>query len=307
MPPPSRLALGVLLLTDVLRVWLPSIITIFGQAASTPAELMGAFALLWFLVAFAAPPLVRVAGSRPVALVAAVVLAGCRIALLATGGGQLQLYVASAGLLAGLVWLAATAATVADPAPGMAFGLALGTLVHTAVGHLRPDLARRCPLLGVGGLAARWLSWPRRPPTPTPTRTAARRVVRLRAGSPAVGHGRRLAGVGRRRHLVRLRRRPGSRATPVRSATSPVAVLIAVSSALFVVAALSGIRHRARACPPASPRSGWHASAAFAWIGLALLWTAMPLTAVGLGVVLGRGEPRGRRAGAGAGSRRSVA
>lgn len=32
----GTLALGVLLLIDVLRVWLPGIITIFGQAASTP-------------------------------------------------------------------------------------------------------------------------------------------------------------------------------------------------------------------------------------------------------------------------------
>ncbi|GAB3955535.1 hypothetical protein GCM10027614_65160 [Micromonospora vulcania] len=31
----GSLALGVILLIDVLRVWLPGIITIFGQAAST--------------------------------------------------------------------------------------------------------------------------------------------------------------------------------------------------------------------------------------------------------------------------------
>ena len=36
-------ALGIVLLVDVLRVFLPSVITVFGQAADTPAELLGAF------------------------------------------------------------------------------------------------------------------------------------------------------------------------------------------------------------------------------------------------------------------------
>jgi hypothetical protein len=61
----------VVLLVDLLRVWLPSIITIFGQAASTPAELLGAFALMWFVLAFLAPPLARVAGASRVGVVAA--------------------------------------------------------------------------------------------------------------------------------------------------------------------------------------------------------------------------------------------
>ncbi|MEU3455771.1 hypothetical protein ABZ671_19550 [Micromonospora sp. NPDC006766] len=57
--PTAALALGVVILLDVLRIWLPSVITIFGQAAGTPAELLGAFALAWFLAAPAAPPFVR--------------------------------------------------------------------------------------------------------------------------------------------------------------------------------------------------------------------------------------------------------
>ncbi|MEK8107649.1 hypothetical protein NKG94_26060 [Micromonospora sp. M12] len=60
----GTLALGVILLIDVLRVWLPGIITIFGQAASTPAELMGAFALGWFVLALGAPAVVRRVGAR---------------------------------------------------------------------------------------------------------------------------------------------------------------------------------------------------------------------------------------------------
>lgn len=125
--------LGVLLLVDVLRVWLPSIITIFGQAAATPAELLGGFALLWFLLALGAPPLARLAGVRPVGLVAAVALAACRVALAGTPGGAAQLYVASIGLLAGLVWLAATAMAGHPAVPGVVVGLAAATVAHTAL------------------------------------------------------------------------------------------------------------------------------------------------------------------------------
>src|SRR5690606_17986887 len=116
------------------------------QAAATPAELLAAFALVWFLLAFAAPALIRRTGPAPVALTAAVGLAGCRIALPATGGGQAQLYTASLGLLAALVWLAATAASVARPIPGLVLGLATATATHTALATY--DLVWRT---GVGG------------------------------------------------------------------------------------------------------------------------------------------------------------
>ncbi|MEV1332102.1 endonuclease/exonuclease/phosphatase family protein [Micromonospora costi] len=127
------LALGAVLVTDVLRVWLPGIITIFGQAASTPAELMGAFALGWFVLALAAPPLIPRVGARPVTVGAAVLLAAARFALTATPGGRPQLWLATTGLLAGLVWLAGTAATTDRPVPGLALGLAVGAAGHAVV------------------------------------------------------------------------------------------------------------------------------------------------------------------------------
>ncbi|MFC3504978.1 endonuclease/exonuclease/phosphatase family protein [Micromonospora krabiensis] len=127
------LALGVVLLTDVLRVWLPGIITIFGQAASTPAELMGAFALGWFVLALATPALIRRVGARRVTLVAAVLLAVLRLALTASPGGRPQLWLATAGLLAGLVWLAGAAAATDQPVPGLALGLALGAAGHAVL------------------------------------------------------------------------------------------------------------------------------------------------------------------------------
>ncbi|MER7420797.1 endonuclease/exonuclease/phosphatase family protein [Micromonospora peucetia] len=131
------LALGVVLLADVLRVFLPAVITIFGQAASTPAELLGAFAFGWFLLALAAPALVRRVGARPVTLVAAVLLVVARLAVNGQPGGRLQLWLATAGLLAGLVWLAGVAAGTDRPVPGLALGLALSAFVHTVLDTYR--------------------------------------------------------------------------------------------------------------------------------------------------------------------------
>ncbi|MET8120703.1 endonuclease/exonuclease/phosphatase family protein [Micromonospora sp. NPDC005189] len=129
----GTLALGVILLIDVLRVWLPGIITIFGQAASTPAELMGAFALGWFVLALGAPALVRRVGARPVTVVAAVLLAVARLTLTAAPGGRTQLWLATAGLLAGLVWLVGVAADTDRPVPGLALGFALNAALHAVL------------------------------------------------------------------------------------------------------------------------------------------------------------------------------
>ncbi len=139
-------ALGVVVLLDVLRVWLPSVITIFGRAAETPAELLGALALGWFLHALAAPALVRRLGSRPVGLMAAGVLAAVRLALTAAPGGRPQLWLACAGLLAGLVWLAATATRVDRPVPGLAIGLTTAAVGHALLAT--EDLVWRGGVLG---------------------------------------------------------------------------------------------------------------------------------------------------------------
>ncbi|MFD6696501.1 endonuclease/exonuclease/phosphatase family protein [Micromonospora aurantiaca (nom. illeg.)] len=128
------LALGIAVLLDVLRVWLPSVITLFGRAAETPAELLGAFALGWFLLALAAPTLVRRVGAAPVGLAAAGVLAVARLALTAQPGGPAQLWLACAGLFAGLVWLAAVAASVPRPVAGLALGLAGNAVGHALLG-----------------------------------------------------------------------------------------------------------------------------------------------------------------------------
>ncbi|WBB56896.1 endonuclease/exonuclease/phosphatase family protein [Verrucosispora sp. WMMD573] len=130
----ATLALGLVVLTDVLRVFLPSVITIFGQAASTPAELLGAFAVGWFVLALAAPALVARVGPATVGVTAVLALGAARLALTAAPGGRAQLWLATAGLLAGLVWLAATAARVAYPVPGLVLGLTAGALCHALLG-----------------------------------------------------------------------------------------------------------------------------------------------------------------------------
>ncbi|MGC5010517.1 endonuclease/exonuclease/phosphatase family protein [Streptosporangium sp. DT93] len=130
------MALGVVVLTDVLRVFLPSLITLFGRAGSTPAELMGLFALSWFVLAFLAVPLARRIRPPLIALGAGGVLLLARLVLQTTGGGDLQLYVAGVGLLAGLVWLVATAMATLDARPVMAgviAGLAASTVIHAAL------------------------------------------------------------------------------------------------------------------------------------------------------------------------------
>ncbi|WP_157247759.1 endonuclease/exonuclease/phosphatase family protein [Nonomuraea typhae] len=122
---PLLLALGVTLFFDLLRVFLPSLITLFGRAGETPPELMGLYAAVWFVLPFLAV-LLR---PRWALLGGAVLLVVARL-LLQAGVGQL--YVASAGVTAALVFLYGCARTMprAWVAPGIMGGLALSFVVH---------------------------------------------------------------------------------------------------------------------------------------------------------------------------------
>src|SRR5262245_35556739 len=132
--PLIQIAFGVAILIDVLRVFLPSLITIVGSAGSTPAELIGAYALAWFLGAFLAVPVSRLIGGRAVGVVGALLLVAGRAVLPFTDGGQPQLYAASVALLGGLWWLTAAAMTQArELLPGLVWGLALATGLHAAL------------------------------------------------------------------------------------------------------------------------------------------------------------------------------
>jgi len=289
----AGIALGVYLLTDVLRVWLPSIITVFGQAASTPAELMGGFALLWFVGAFAVVPLLRPLGPRGVAVAAAAALTAARLALIATDGGQLQLYVASAGLLAGLVWLAATAVSGAEPMPGLVLGLVLGTVAHAATGTF--DLAWRggaaawavaatagvafvclaVPAAGPGGgSAASWFV--AGPALALWTMVAGSPALASTAVSFALGEESGIAGPG-----------PGG--------VLPVAVVLAVSVGLLAAAALLPRPRPVTVLAGAAVLAG--GAALFGWSWGSRLPEAMVATALGLGLLLNATALRGKARG----------
>lgn len=138
----TALALGCLLLIQVLGIYLPSVTTVYGSAGSTSAYQLGGFAALWFVVAFAVLPVVAAFGRRAVGaggpvVAAAVALAVCRLALQGTDGGEAQLYLSSCAVLAAVVWLALSAMR-GMPGPhaaaGIAAGLAVSAVQHTLLG-----------------------------------------------------------------------------------------------------------------------------------------------------------------------------
>ncbi|RCG32547.1 metal-dependent hydrolase [Sphaerisporangium album] len=286
--PAAGPVLGILLLTDVLRVLLPSLITLFGRAGDTPPEQMGLFATLWFVLPVAAVPIARVAGPRRLLAGAAVLLVAARLALQATDGGAPQLYVAGAGVAFGIAFLYGCAITVArERVPAMlAGGLAASAIVHLLLGQM--DLVWRdgpLPWLGVLALCATFL-WALRVATGVEDDLASPGVW-LAFGPAMVLWGMYLATTGL--------------ADP-RGAQGP-APYVAVVTALMVVAQLGMVSLAWR--PPARR-----------WIPVALLplsaaamivWpSAIPaaVTALALGACLGlAGLPRAsspRRAGLGA-------
>ncbi len=129
----ALLAGGLWLLVDVLRMWTPSLITIFGRAAETPPELIGAFAL----ACGAAPLLLLLALPRTgsTTRIALVLLLVARVALTVTDGDRPQLVVGSLGTVVGLWWLALACGRNASVlVPGLAWGLLLSTTTHAALG-----------------------------------------------------------------------------------------------------------------------------------------------------------------------------
>ncbi|MGW4410276.1 endonuclease/exonuclease/phosphatase family protein [Nonomuraea sp. NPDC004702] len=157
--PAIMLALGLVLLLDVLRVFLPSLITLFGRAGETPPELMGLYAAAWFILPF----LALLAKPRHALLGGAAALVLTRILLQA---GVSQLYVASAGVTAGLVFLYGCAHTVPRRAVpvGVMGGLSLSLIVHLLLDGV--DLVWRdglVPWLAVLCVCAAFLSLLRPP------------------------------------------------------------------------------------------------------------------------------------------------
>ncbi|MFI6325871.1 endonuclease/exonuclease/phosphatase family protein [Nonomuraea sp. NPDC050556] len=119
------LGLGIVLFFDVLRVFLPSLITLFGRAGETPAEQMGLFAALWFVLPFVA----LLMNPRWSLYGGAAGLVVCRLLL---QGEVSQLYVSSLGVTFGLFFLYGCAHTLPRAAVpvGIGGGLGASVVVH---------------------------------------------------------------------------------------------------------------------------------------------------------------------------------
>lgn len=130
-------ATGVLLVLDAFRALAPSILFVYADAGSTPAQEMGLFTLVPFAAVFLVPPLTRWAGVRRVALVSAALLIVSRLLLQSTSGGDPQLVAATMLTFAAFAWLV-TAAAGALPRRAAAFGFVAGLGLDVALhGGLR--------------------------------------------------------------------------------------------------------------------------------------------------------------------------
>jgi endonuclease/exonuclease/phosphatase family metal-dependent hydrolase len=135
-PAATAVAIAVALLTDLLRVFLPSSLIVFGEAGSTPATQLGGFAAVWFALGLAVLPVLVKVPPRWVAVGAAVVLLAARLVLQGSAGGGVQLYAAAVGVAAGVAWLVAFAAVPLPGRPiaaGVSTGIAASATLHVAL------------------------------------------------------------------------------------------------------------------------------------------------------------------------------
>lgn len=133
LAPVFAVAVAIWIFDDAVKVWGPSLITIFGQAAQTPAELMGLYALGCLLAPFALLALARRWSGVAWAILGVALLA--RAAVPFVGGGQAQLWIASIGVASVVAWLAIIVSRNAGAlAASTALGLLLAAGVHAALG-----------------------------------------------------------------------------------------------------------------------------------------------------------------------------
>ncbi|MEX1178855.1 MAG: endonuclease/exonuclease/phosphatase family protein [Nitriliruptor sp.] len=124
-------------LLGAIRIWLPSVMHVHGDAGSTPAVQLGLFALAWFLVPLLIAPTVRRVDARLLWRVAIGVAVLARLGLQFTDGGPPQLYLAGLCVVGGSVALVALAA--GGPSGhlarvGVVLGLGIETVFHATLG-----------------------------------------------------------------------------------------------------------------------------------------------------------------------------
>lgn len=129
-------ALATLLFVQALRVWFPTVLFVVGDAGSTSALVMGAFALGCLLVG----PVVAIAlASRApgMLVVGSSVLAASYLAFLLTDGGLLQALTTTSAVIGGalaVTSLAAVPGSGATVRAGIVLGLAAEVTVHATLG-----------------------------------------------------------------------------------------------------------------------------------------------------------------------------
>ncbi|MDR2997613.1 MAG: hypothetical protein LBU78_05795, partial [Microbacterium sp.] len=123
------------LLIDLWRLWTPSLITLFGRAAETPPEIMGAYALLVMALPLAIVVFVRRAAPVLAAwlLVAAF---GVRLLLrMNPDGGDVQLYGSSLGVVLAVSALCLAAGSLGRTlVPSVFLGVLLSAATHAMLG-----------------------------------------------------------------------------------------------------------------------------------------------------------------------------
>jgi endonuclease/exonuclease/phosphatase family metal-dependent hydrolase len=274
-----------LLLAEVLRVWVPTLVVVVGERPGAGITRLASFALATLILPVAFASLLTFLGIRPriVWLLGASVLLGARLSLLSTAGGTTQLWTATIAVAAGAVAVVALAA-----------GAPRGDLARTG---LISGIAGSFALLAaLGGIDLVWRTGPL-------ARLAT--IVLVAAAGLAVATTTRLldggqssaalpwAAVGPAVVLVAILGAPLGRVavatgwTPARSAATSAAML-----ALVMFAALVAVRFGPLAIGPigaalvlAGTAAALDAASSTAVIGQAALL-------VGVGAIMGVG-PRG--------------
>jgi len=129
-------AVGMFLLLDAVRVWLPSLSIVFGATASAqPREL--AAACLLSVAAVTTLQVRRLTGPTLGLTLTAVIVVAARLLVQASSGGAPQLWSSTIAVVALMGWFVALArigASTRRTAVGAALGLAAQTTLHTVLG-----------------------------------------------------------------------------------------------------------------------------------------------------------------------------
>lgn len=129
-------AFGIVLLLQALRVFLPSLTTVFDSAGTEHPEQMGLMAVLLFLSAFAMLGVAYLIKPRLLVVVVGCLFVASTLVLQASHGGSFQWYASAATLALGLYWLALQAMVSSDgwlAAMGIAGGIVVETILHSGL------------------------------------------------------------------------------------------------------------------------------------------------------------------------------